>query len=144
MPAQGRVLDLGCGYGALGLWLAARWAASEVVLLDTDLRAVETTRANIDRNGLTNAQAFLSPGTRDAPTGPYDLIVANIPAQAGNEALDELLLDAFEGLRPGGSLVLVAVNGLRRYLQRRLRELFGDSRKARQGPRHTVLEATRA
>lgn len=144
LPPQPRVLDFGCGYGALGLALAALWPEADVVLLDKDVLAVETTQRNIDANGIGNARAVLSPGFRDAPEGPYDLIVANLPAQAGNEALDEILADAWERLAPGGSLVVVAVNGLRRYLRRRLEAIFGDYRKARQGQRHTVAQAMRA
>ncbi len=143
LPPQPRVLDLGCGYGALGLSLAALWPATQVALVDKDILAVETARENIERNGLANASATLSPGLRDAPPGPYALIVSNLPAQAGNEALDEMLLDAYAALAPGGSLVVVSVLGLRRYLRRRLTALFGNYHKARQGPRHAVAEAQR-
>ena len=44
LPPPPRVLDLGCGYGAIGLSLAARWADTHVDLVDTDIRAVEATR----------------------------------------------------------------------------------------------------
>ncbi|MCZ6706796.1 MAG: methyltransferase [Chloroflexi bacterium] len=138
-----RILDLGCGYGAIGLTLAALWPESEVVLVDKDQLAVETASANIEGNQLANATVVLSPGFRDAPPGPYDLIVSNLPAQAGNEALDEILLDAYDHLSPGGSLVVVVVLGLRRYLKRRLGELFGNYNKAKQGARHVVAEAVR-
>ncbi len=144
VPPQPQILDLGCGYGAIGLTLAARWPQSELVLVDTDLRAIEAATENAAANNLPNAAAYLSDSLRDAPPGPYHLILSNLPAQAGNDALDQLLLDAHDALADGGSLVVVAVNGLRRYLQRRLTDIFGDNRlvhKARQGPRHTVLEA---
>ncbi|MCZ6545308.1 MAG: methyltransferase, partial [Chloroflexi bacterium] len=59
------------------------------------------------------------------------------------EALDEILLDAYDHLSPGGSLVVVVVLGLRRYLKRRLGELFGNYNKAKQGARHVVAEAVR-
>lgn len=144
LPPRDRVLDFGCGYGALGLALAALWPDANVVLLDKDVLAVETAQSNIAQNELANARAVLSPGFRDAPDGPYDLIVANLPAQAGNEALDEILINAWERIAPGGSLVVVAVNGLRRYLRRRLEAIFGDYHKARQGPRHTIAQAIRA
>ena len=143
LPPQGHVLDLGCGYGALGLVLAKAWPQSRVVLADKDLLAVEAAQANIDRNGLTNARALLSPGFRDVPAGPYDLIVANLPAQAGNEAIDELLLGAYDHLAPGGTIVVVTVLGLRRFLKRRLLAIFGNYHKAKQGARHAVAEATR-
>ena len=143
LPPAPRVLDFGCGYGALGLTLAALWPEAEVALIDKDVLAVEACAGNIAAAGLTNARASLSPGFRDAPPGPYDLIVSNLPAQAGNEALDAILLGAWERLAPSGSLVVVTVNGLRRYVRRRLEAVFGNYHKARQGPRHTVAEGMR-
>ena len=142
-----RILDLGCGYGSLGLTLAARWPGSRVDLVDTDIRAVEAASENVARNGLGNATVTLSDGTRELRDAysAYDLVVSNLPAQAGNDAIDQLLLDAHDALNDGGSLAVVAVNGLRRYLQRRLADIFGAGQvaKIRQGPRHTVLEAAR-
>lgn len=143
LPPQERVLDLGCGYGALGLALAALWPEAQVDLIDKDVLAVETARENIERNRLTNASVTLAVGLRDTHPVPYTLIVANLPAQAGNEALDEMLLDAHAALAPGCSLVVVSVLGLRRYLRRRLTTIFGDYHKVRQGPRHAVAEAKR-
>ena len=147
LSAQPRVLDVGCGYGAIGLSLAARWPASQVDMVDTDIRAVEASADNIKRNRLDNAFVTLSDGVKELKDhlNSYDLVVSNLPAQAGNDAIDQLLLDAYDALKDGGSLALVAVNGLRRYLQRRLADIFGKGqvRKVHQGPRHTVLEAAK-
>ena len=147
LPPRLRVLDLGCGYGAIGLTLAARWPTSRVDLVDSDIRAVDATTENISRVGLSNASVILSDGLcelRDR-AGGYDLVVSNLPAQAGNDAIDQLLLDAHDALDASGLLVLVVVNGLRRYLQRRLGDIFGKTQvhKVHQGPRHTVLEAAK-
>lgn len=141
VPPQARALDLGCGYGAIGLALAARWPEAQVTLVDSDIRAVESACANIAANGLANARALLSPGLRELGDETFELIVSNLPAQAGNDALDEILLEARDHLAEGGALVVVVVNGLRRYVARRLETIFGDAHKAHQGPRHTVLEA---
>ena len=59
-------------------------------------------------------------------------------------ATDELFLDAYENLGPGGTLVVVTVVGMKRYVRRRLLALFGNHHKAKQGPRHIVAEATRS
>ena len=142
-----RVLDLGCGYGAIGLTLAARWPSSSIAMVDTDMRAVEASAENIKRNQLDNATVTLSDGIREIrdQASTFDLVLSNLPAQAGNDAIDQLLLDAFDALKGGGTLAVVAVNGLRRYLQRRLAVIFGKQqvRKVHQGPRHTVLEAAK-
>lgn len=143
LPPPDRVLDLGCGNGAVGLALAQGWPKSTVELVDKDIVAVETSQANAERNALPNATVRLSAGFRDVPPAPFDLIVSNLPAQAGNEALDELLLGAHDCLRPGGTLVIVTVQGLKRYIRRRLEAIFGDYHKAREGARHVVAEATR-
>ncbi len=147
LPAPSRVLDMGCGYGAIGLALAARWTSCQVDMVDTDIRAIEATTENIARNHLNNASVTLSDGVRELerPTASYDLVVSNLPAQAGNDALDQLLLDAYDALTGDGTLAIVAVNGLRKYLQRRLAEIFGPGQvaKIRQSSRHSVLEAAK-
>ncbi len=142
-----RALDLGCGYGAIGLTLAARWPSSHIDMVDTDIRAVEAAAENAAHNNLDNTTVTLSDGARALVNhaGSYDLVVSNLPAQAGNDAIDQLLLDAYDALRDEGSLVVVAVNGLRRYLQRRLALIFATDQiaKVHQAPRHTVLEAAK-
>lgn len=147
LPAPAQVLDLGCGYGAIGLTLAAQWPTARIAMVDTDIRAVEAAAENIARTHLTNAHVTLSDGIRelDRSLTGYDLVVSNLPAQAGNDALDQLLLDAHDAMADEGTLAVVAVNGLRKYLQRRLADIFGPKRvaKVRQGPRHTVLEAAK-
>ena len=143
-----RILDLGCGYGAIGLTLAARWPDSKIDMVDTDIRAVEAANDNAARIHLGNATATLSDGIRDLPRqsiGTFELVVSNLPAQAGNDAIDQLLLESYDALSADGSLVVVAINGLRRYLQRRLADIFGARQVAKihQAPRHTVLEAAK-
>ena len=142
-----RVLDLGGGYGAIGLTLAARWPTSHIDMVDTDIRAVHASTENIARNHLNNASATLSDGLHQLADqrATYNLVLSNLPAQAGNDAIDQLLLDGHDALVDGGSLVVVAVNGLRRYLQRRLFTIFGTGQvsKVHQGPRHTVIEAAK-
>lgn len=147
LPAAARVLDLGCGYGALGISLALRWPDADVAMVDVDLRAIEAARENVDRLGLQHTAVLPSDGVSAVRAQPrFDLVVSNLPAQAGNDALDELLLGGHDVLAADGLLVVVAVNGLRTYLQRRLADIFGkrQTAKVRQGQRHTVLQAVRS
>lgn len=137
-------LDLGCGYGAIGLALAARAPRGETLLVDKDFVAVDYANANARRNGLANAHAILSNGFDQVPKDRrFDLIASNIPAKVGRELLALLLYDAREHLRPGGQLYVVTINGLREFMQRNLRDVFGNYDKLKQGPHYTVALANR-
>jgi 16S rRNA G1207 methylase RsmC len=137
-------LDLGCGYGPIGLALAAMAPAGRTLMVDKDFIAVDYANRNAARNGLTNARAQLSNGFAQIDPGlHFDLIASNIPAKVGRELLAILLHDAHVRLRPGGRLYVVTVNGLRQYMKRNLGEVFGNYDKLKQGPHYTVALAVR-
>jgi 16S rRNA (guanine1207-N2)-methyltransferase len=137
-------LDLGCGYGPIGLTLAALAPAGQTLMVDKDFIAVDYANRNAARNGLGNARAQLSNGFAQIdPTLRFDLIASNIPAKVGKELLAVLLHDAHARLRLGGRLYLVTINGLRQYMKRNLGEVFGNYDKLKQGPHYTVALAVR-
>lgn len=137
-------LDLGCGYGPLGLALAARAPHGQTLMLDKDFVAVDYANRNAARNGLTNARAQLSNGFDQVdPQQRFDLIVSNVPAKVGKELMTILLHDARHRLRPQGRLYLVTINGLRQYIKRNLIEVFGNYAKLKQGAHYTVALAHR-
>ena len=107
-----RVLDLGCGYGPLAVWLAAAGAGA-VEAVDRDAVAVEWTARNAVANDVGHRVVTrASLGYDDVAGGPYDLVVSNIPAKVGPAALEHLLLDAAPRLAPGGRVAVVVVTGL--------------------------------
>jgi 16S rRNA (guanine1207-N2)-methyltransferase len=137
-------LDLGCGYGPIGLTLAALAPAGRTLMVDKDFIAVDYANRNAARNGLSNARAQLSNGFAQVdPALRFDLIASNIPAKVGRELLAIMLQDAHARLRPGGRLYLVTINGLRQYMKRNLGEVFGNYDKLKQGPHYTVALAVR-
>lgn len=137
-------LDLGCGYGPIGLTLAALAPAGHTLMVDRDFVAVDYANRNAARNRLGNASAQLSNGfTQVDPRLRFDLIASNVPAKVGKELLAILLHDAHARLKPGGRLYLVTINGLRQYMKRNLEEVFGNYDKLKQGPHYTVALATR-
>ncbi|MFP4154637.1 MAG: class I SAM-dependent methyltransferase [Halothiobacillaceae bacterium] len=138
-----RILDLGCGYGPIGLTLARCLPDAEVLMVDKDFVAVDYANANAERNGLTNAQAMLSNGFSRV-TGEFDLIVSNVPAKVGKELWSIMLHDAHVHLRPGGEIWFVSINGLRDFFKRSMKAEFGNYEKVKQGPVYTVSRATRA
>ncbi|WP_295390083.1 methyltransferase [uncultured Thiodictyon sp.] len=137
-------LDLGCGYGAIGLALAALAPQGQTLMVDKDFVAVDCAERNARRNRLDNARALLSNGfDRILPERRFDLIASNIPAKVGKELLSILLHDARDRLRPGGRLYVVTINGLREFMKRNLKEVFGNYDKLKQGAHYTVGMAQR-
>ena len=108
------VLDVGCGYGPLGLWLAAAAPERRVLAVDRDARALAATTLGAEANGLGDrVEVRGSLGYDDlAPDERFDLVVSNIPAKVGGAALRHLLLDAGHHLTEGGLVAVVVVDRL--------------------------------
>ncbi|MEZ0230293.1 MAG: class I SAM-dependent methyltransferase [Planctomycetota bacterium] len=100
-----RVLDLGCGYGPLGLAAALR--AREAVLVDSNARAVLLAGRNAAANGLANVQALLR-ADLEGLEGPFDLALANPPYFSNFRIARAFVERASQLLRRGGRLALVA------------------------------------
>lgn len=131
-------LDLGCGYGAIGMALASLAPQGRTILADKDFVAIEYARKNILINELKNCEAILSNGFDQLGNLQLDVVAANIPAKVGRELLYIWLADAYRRLRPGGRLYVVTVTGLRVFFAKAMREVFGNYEKLKQGPHHTV------
>ncbi|MEP1744064.1 MAG: methyltransferase [Kangiellaceae bacterium] len=136
-------LDLGCGYGPIGIWMARKATQGKVTMLDKDFVAVDYANQNITKNGLKNATAKLSNGFSELNDEKFDLIVSNIPAKVGNEMLYLFLYDAFHHLKPEGKFVVVTVNGLRHFCKRTFNEVFGNYKKLKQGNAYTISATTK-
>jgi 16S rRNA (guanine1207-N2)-methyltransferase len=107
------VLDLGCGYGPLGLALRAAAADRVAHLVDRDALAVEYARENAARNRLDGVEVYGSLGYADVRAAGFDLIVSNIPAKAGPPVIERLLLGGAGLLAPGGLVAVVVITPLR-------------------------------
>jgi 16S rRNA (guanine1207-N2)-methyltransferase len=113
---SGRVLDFGCGAGVIGATLKRRYPQSELVLLDVDAFAVESSRRTLAANGL-EAEVIAGDGIDTAPR-QLAAIVSNPPFHQGvhtsYQASETLIERAAEHLSSGGELRLVA-NAFLRY-----------------------------
>lgn len=125
-PKTGRLLDLGCGYGALGIILKRLHPALSVVMCDINKRAVALARRNAGINQARFVDVVESDGMRQVE-GTFDLIVTNPPIRAGKETVHRFFQEASERLNPAGSLfaVIRKQQGAPSALKR-LQELFGE------------------
>jgi 16S rRNA G1207 methylase RsmC len=108
------LLDLGCGYGALGLPIAARFPKARALLVDRDLLAVRAASHNARTLGLSNVEVRPGLGYRDLPANArFDVVLCNVPARIGPRAV-AYLLDAGRALLTAqGELRAVVIRDLR-------------------------------
>ncbi|MFT5219567.1 MAG: 16S rRNA (guanine1207-N2)-methyltransferase [Planctomycetota bacterium] len=131
-------LDLGCGYGILGLSMAKSAPGGHSLLVDKDFVAIDYSEKNRIINKIENASCLLSNGFDQIPKQQFDLIVSNIPAKVGKEMQYIYLFDALKYLKPGGSFYIVTITGLRQFFKRGFNEVFGHYEKIKQGKTYTV------
>jgi 16S rRNA G1207 methylase RsmC len=110
-PAGGRILDLGCGYGAIGLAIARAVPAATVTGVDVNERAVLLANENAAALGLAGRFSALTPAEVPADAA-YDELWSNPPIRIGKAALHELLLTWLARVVPGGRAVMVVGRNL--------------------------------
>lgn len=136
-----RVVDIGCGYGAIGI-VAARLAPEGfVTMVDTDARAVDLARRNAARNGVINAEVLVSDGSRAAGERGFDLVLSNPPLHASPGTIRRLTAEAYGKLAPGGRLAYVVHKA---YDARPIIEnVFGEVSTLAENEAFRVIGATR-
>ncbi|MCY7394752.1 MAG: class I SAM-dependent methyltransferase [Nocardioides sp.] len=142
-PAPGRILDLGCGYGVIGLAIATLVPQAEVTGTDVNERAVLLANDNAASLGLTERYRAVPPSAV-AADATYDEIWSNPPIRIGKPALHALLLTWLARLRPDGRAVLVVGKNLGGdSLQRWLGEQGYPTRRTGSSKGFRVLESRR-
>jgi len=135
-------LDLGCGYGPIGLALAKHCTKGEVHMIDKDFVAIELANNNAKLNNLSNAKAYFSDAFLQVPNEvKFDQVISNLPAKVGREQLSIILYDALDVLKPGGKITVVTINGLKNFIKNNFKSVFGNYKKLKQGQKYIVSQA---
>lgn len=104
LPSSSRVLDVGCGYGVIGI-VFAKVFHSSVDMVDVNKRAIHLTKMNLKENKVSG-NVFESDAYAQVE-GKYDVIVTNPPIRAGKKVVYSILFGAFDHLEENGSLYFV-------------------------------------
>ncbi|HET7628979.1 MAG TPA: class I SAM-dependent methyltransferase [Bacillales bacterium] len=108
MPgADGSILDVGCGYGPIGICLAKQYPERRIVMVDINERAVALAVTNAKANDAGNVLVMQSDLFADVPAEPFAAIVSNPPIRAGKNVVYCLFESAYDRLVDGGELWIV-------------------------------------
>ena len=108
IPTHSRILDLGCGYGMIGIVAAKSCPTCYVILTDINKRAVKLAKENILLNRVGNAEARQGDIYESVQDGKFDVILLNPPMAAGRDIVLRMITKAPDYLNKYGSLQIVA------------------------------------
>jgi 16S rRNA (guanine1207-N2)-methyltransferase len=136
-------LDLGCGAGFIGAYIATATSKGLVTLVDASLASVDAACKMLEERGLTNAQALASDGVQAVREQRFDLVATNPPFHMGGiqttSIAERFIREAATVLRPRGRFYLVA-NRFLKY-EPVLRTCFGNVEEVSGNTRFKVLRA---
>ena len=107
------ILDMGCGYGVLGIVAAKLAPKGKVVMVDTNKLAVKLAAINVKINRVSNAEVRLGDLYSAVQGERFNTIISNPPITAGLEINKRLIIEAKDHLKPGGLLQIVVLKKLR-------------------------------
>lgn len=127
IPKEGCILDVGCGYGPIGLSIA--YASHRFIeMVDINRRAVELAKVNANQNQIKEVSIHQSNIYEDLDLEVYAAVVSNPPIRAGKKVVHKILTEAYVRLMMGGTLTIV----IRKKqgapsAQKKMQEIFGNA-----------------
>lgn len=115
-----KALDMGCGYGPIGIALKASCPSAEVHMTDRDALALEYSKENATLNGFNDLKVYGSLAYDNIKDNDFDLIVSNIPAKVGEPILRNMIIDAQDYLTEGGKVIIVVIDAIADFIHQEL------------------------
>jgi 16S rRNA (guanine1207-N2)-methyltransferase len=123
---DGRMLDVGCGYGPIGIVLATLKPTQRMDMVDINDRALALAKQNIVKNNVTNAEVFYSDMYQNI-SEDYAMILTNPPVRAGKHTVHAMIEQAKEHLIQQGCLwVVLQVKQGAKSAQDKMQDVFGN------------------
>ena len=107
VTGEDKVLDLGCGYGVVGISIGKVIDGERVVMSDYSEEAVTLSKDNLKRNGLEQIRVIKSDGFKEIPDKDFTLILSNPPYHTDFSVAKGFIEDSYKSLVTGGKLMMV-------------------------------------
>ncbi len=141
IPSKGIILDLGCGYGVIGITLAKAHPQIRVVMTDINPVAIELARKNAKHNGVAKrVEILLGDLYEPVKNRRFDVILSNPPVTAGMNVVKRIIVEAPDHLVNGGSLQLVIRKGVEA-IKNLMEDVFGSVTLLARKKGYSVLAA---
>ncbi len=135
------VLDLGCGYGVIGIVIAKIYN-SKVIMIDINKRAIKLAKENVIRNNVQHLVEVRRGYLYEPVKGEkFDVIVTNPPLAAGKKVIFEIIENARNYLKKNGSLQIVVRKG-KELIKRKLEDTFGNVETLSKSSGYRVYKST--
>lgn len=121
-----KVLDVGCGYGVIGIAIAKSNNSISVDMIDVNERAINLVKENIKLNKVDNAKVFSSNLYQNI-NNKYDYIISNPPIRAGKDVVHGVVVDGYDHLNDGGAVIVVIQKKQGApTLEKKMKEIYGN------------------
>ncbi|MFD0694301.1 class I SAM-dependent methyltransferase [Paenibacillus sp. GCM10027628] len=138
------VLDVGCGYGPIGLSAALMCPKGHVTMVDINERAIELSIDNAKRNGISNVTILQSDLLEQVQEHKFDVVLTNPPIRAGKEVVHRIFADAYDCLNEGGSIwVVIQKKQGAPSAMAKLEAIYGDVVEVSKDKGYRILKATK-
>ena len=142
--AQGKLLDVGCGYGPMGLSFAKAYPEMSVEMVDVNERAMDLAKRNAEANGIQNVTIHESNTYDNVHAKDYSVIISNPPIRAGKEVVHRILAEAYDHLIEEGQLVIVIQKKQGApSAQKKMQEVFGNVERIALDKGYWILVSTK-
>lgn len=139
------VLDVGCGYGPIGLSAARMAPQGHVTMIDINSRAVELAKENAKRNGISNVTILESDLFAAVQGQQFDVVLTNPPIRAGKETVHAIFEEAWKHLREDGQLwVVIQKKQGAPSAKAKLESLFNQVEEVTKDKGYRIFKATKS
>lgn len=139
---DGNILDVGCGYGPIGLYLASAFPNRKIEMVDINERALDLAKENAKLNDISNVKIFKSSIFEQVKETKYAAIISNPPIRAGKKVVHQILEESYDHLTTGGILqIVIQKKQGAPSAKKKMKEVFGNVERVALEKGYWVLES---